>query len=62
MGFHSWSDFCRRTAPSPNEDASAETLKWARGSYSANMVGLASSFLIEVNFLMLGVHSQDAWG
>ena len=45
----SWSDFCRRTAPSQNEDASAETLKWARGSYSANIVGLASSFLIEVN-------------
>ena len=46
MGFHSWSDFCRRTAPSPNEDEFAETLKWA---YSANMVGLASSFLKEVN-------------
>ena len=32
------------TAPSPNDDASADTLVFALGSYNASTVGLISSF------------------
>ena len=35
--------FCSRTAPSPYEEASAETLDFVWGSYSTRVVGFESS-------------------
>ena len=43
------SDFWKRTAPKPYEDASAETLVGTVGLYNTSTVGLVNSYSIWVN-------------
>ena len=51
--------FCSRTAPKPREEASAEMVVLAVGSYSVRMLGVVSSFLRLLKVLSCaGVQSQ----
>ena len=59
MGFHLSSSLCSSTAPSPYEDASADTLVSAFGSYNPNTLLVASSCFTAENAASCAVpHDQ----